>query len=226
MKVLDLLKNTILEFLFPNLKKKTMNKIQKILVDFSKYTITALLDKAQTIIDSLTTNPNVPTPQPSVAELQDAMDDLTTASAAANTGGQQAKVIRDQKKEALIALLKQEAVYVTMVANGDTAIMLSAGFDISKIPSPIGPLPKPAKFIVSSPQKGWLQAKVKAIKGAKNYQFEYKKVEDTDWTVVSLTKTRLVVQGLESTKEYIARVLPIGASEERAYSDEITAVVI
>jgi hypothetical protein len=31
---------------------------------------------------------------------------------------------------------------------------------------------------------------------------------------------------MESAKEYIGRVLPIGASSERTYSDEIAAVVI
>jgi hypothetical protein len=226
MKVLKLLKNTILEFLFPNLKKKTMNRVQKILVDYSRFTNADLIDKAQTVIDSLTGNTNIPTPQPTPAALQTAVDDLTSANTAANTGGKEEKVLRDQKRDALIALLKQEAVYVTMIANGDTAIMLSAGFDISKIPSPIGPLPKPAKFVVSSPQKGWLQASLEAINGAKNYQYEYKKVGDTEWTVVPSTKRRLVLQGLESAKEYLMRVLPIGASEERAYSDVISAVVI
>lgn len=203
-----------------------MNRVQKILVDFSKFTTKDLLDKTQTIIDSLTWNTSIPIPQPTTVVLQAAKDDLSAASTAANTGGKKDKVIRDQKQDALIALLKQEAIYVTMIANGDTAIMLSGGFDISKIPSPVGPLPKPAKFVVSSPQKGWLQASPEAINGAKNYQYEYKKVGDNEWRVVPSTKRRLVLQGLQSATEYLMRVLPIGVSEERAYSDVISAVVI
>jgi hypothetical protein len=53
-------------------------------------------------------------------------------------GGKQQKEIRDQKADALVALLKQAAAYVSMIANGDVAVMLGAGFRTSKIPSPGG----------------------------------------------------------------------------------------
>ena len=113
-----------------------------------------------------------------------------------------------------------------MVAKGNVAIMLGAGFDVSKIPSPVGPLPKPVKFVVSSPQKGWLQLSLARTYGASNYQFEYKKVGDAQWTVICSSRANITIQGLESAAQYVARVLPIGASMDRTYSDEITAVVI
>ena len=145
---------------------------------------------------------------------------------AANTGGAAQKEIRDQKRLTLIELLKQEAAYVSMVANGDVAVMLDAGFGVSKIPSPIGPLPKPVKFVVSSPREGALQLSLKKIHGAKYYQFEYKKLGDTQWSIFSSPKTKVVIEGLESVTVYVARVLPLGTSEERTYSDQITATVI
>ena len=226
MKKIILLKNKLFEFLFPNSKKKTMNKVQKILVDFSRFTSSDLVTKAQTVIDSLTGNPDVPTPTPTVAVLQAGVDDLMAAITAAEQGGKQQRELRDQAEEALIALLKQEAAYVSMIANGNVATMIGAGFDVSKIPSPIGPLPKPKKFQVSSPRKGWLQLSLESIRGAKNYYFQYKKAGDTEWTIVPSTTAKLTVMGLESAKEYIARVMPVGASKDRSYSDEISAVVI
>lgn len=203
-----------------------MNKIQKILVNFSRYTIAKLISKTQTVIASLTGNPDITTPQPTPAQLQTGLTELITAKDAAETGGKQAREIRDQKKDAFISLLKQEAAYVSTIANGNVAIMLGAGFDVSKIPSPVGALPKPEKFVVSSPQKGWLLLSLKRIKGASNYQFEYKKAGDTEWTIVCSQKAKLTITGLDSAAEYVARVLPIGASANRTYSDEITAVVI
>jgi hypothetical protein len=205
---------------------KTMNKVQKILIDFGRFSVSQLLSQANTIIASLTDFPEIPTPTPTIAVLQAAVDDLTDAESAAEVGGKQQKEIRDQKADALIALLKQEAAYVSMIADGDVAVMLGAGFRITKIPSPIGPLPKPVKFAVSSPQKGWLQLSLKAVYGAKNYQYEFKKVGDAQWTILASTRAKVIIQDLESAKEYVARVLPVGASEERTYSDEITAVVI
>src|SRR5688572_30918664 len=118
-------------------------KIQKILIDFSRFSNAQLVVRAQTIINSLTGNLDVPTPQPTIAALQTGLDDLLTAITAAETGGKEQKVIRDEKRSDLIALLQQEATYVTMIANDDVPVMLGAGFDVSKIPSPIGPLPKP-----------------------------------------------------------------------------------
>jgi hypothetical protein len=226
MSTVFLLKNKILKILFPNLKMKTMNKVQKILVDYSRFINAELVDKVQTVIDSLTASMVITTPQPTIAQLQTGLDDLSAAMAAANTGGKEQRVIRDQKRADMIALMKQEAQYVTMVANGDVATMLNAGFDVSKISSPIGPLPKPVKFKVTSPQKGWLQLSLKAIRGAKNYQYEYRKVGDTLWTVVPSSKAKIIIQGLESVTEYIARVLPVGTSDEMTYSDEITGTVI
>ena len=203
-----------------------MNRLQKILVNFSQFTIAKLISKAQTVIASLTGNPDITTPQPTPAQLQTGLTELITAKDAAETGGKQAREIREQKRVAMVSLLKQEAAYVSMIANGDVAIMLGAGFDVSKIPSPIGPLPKPEKFVVCSPQKGWLQLSLKRIKGAGNYQFEYKKVGDAEWTIVCSQKAKMIITGLDSASQYIGRVLPIGASTDRTYSDEITAVVI
>jgi hypothetical protein len=205
---------------------KTMNRVQKILVDYSKFTNQDLLDKANTIIACLTGNPEIPTPSPTIAVLQAGVDDLRSAVTAANTGGKADREIRDEKRVDLITLLKQEAQYVTLLANGNVATMLNAGFDVSKIPSPIGPLPKPVKFQVSSPKKGWLQLSLKAIKGAKTYFFEYKKVGEEQWKSVPSSKARLIIMGLESTVLYVARVMPKGASIDTSYSDEITGTVI
>jgi len=203
-----------------------MNRSQKILVNFFRYSIANLISKAQTVMASLTGNPDIPTPQPTPAQLQTGITDLITAKDAAETGGKQAKELRNQKRDILIGLLKQEAAYVSMIANNNVAVMLGAGFDVSKIPSPIGPLPKPEKFEVSSPQKSWLQLSLKRIKGAGNYQFEYKKVGDAEWTIVCSPKAKIIITGLDSAAQYIGRVLPIGANTDRTYSDEITAVVI
>lgn len=203
-----------------------MSRPQKILVNFDQFSNSDLLTRAQTIIDSLTNNPDITTPQPTVAQLQTGVDDLTDGVTAAEKGGKKQRELRDQKRVILISLLQQEATYVSLIAQGNVAVILGAGFGVSKIPSPVGPLGKPEKFQVSSPQKGWLQLSLTRMKGASNYQYEYKKIGDTVWIVEGSQKSKIVIQGLESAKEYVARVLPLGASTERAYSDEITAVVI
>jgi hypothetical protein len=201
-------------------------KIQKILYTFARLANAKLVIFCQSVITALKTNPNVPTPQPDIPALQAALDDLTAAISAALAGGKEQREIRKTKRLALIELLKQEAAYVSVVCNGDIAKILSTGFDVSKLPQPIGPLPKPEKFRVQATQKGMLKCSLKKIKGAKNYVFDYKLAGADTWESVMSTKTRITLTGLESGKEYVARVLPIGVSEERTYSDEITSFVL
>lgn len=201
-------------------------KIQKILYSFARLSSAKLVDFCQSVITQLTTNPNVATPQPAITVLQAGMDDLIAANAAAKAGGKEQKVTRKQKKLVLVNLLKQEAAYVSVVCDGDIAKILSTGFEVSKEPQPIGPLPKPEKFKVQSLTEGCLKLSLKKIKGAKNYVFEYKQVGAEQWESNISTKTRITLMSLESAKRYVCRVLPCGVSEERTYSDEITSVVL
>jgi hypothetical protein len=201
-------------------------KIQKILYSFARLASVKLVAFCQSVITKLTANPNVPTPQPAITVLQAAMDELIAANSSAMSGGKESKTIRKEKRLALIDLLKQEAAYVSVVCNGDVAKILSTGFDVSKIPQPYGPLPKPEKFRVQPIEKGWLKCSLKKVKGAKNYVFEYKQVGAELWETEITTKTRIILTGLESGKQYICRVLPCGVSEEKTYSDEITSFVL
>jgi len=201
-------------------------KTQKILYAFAKLSSAKLVSFCQAVITALTTNPNVATPQPTIAVLQAGLDDLVAANSAAKAGGTEQKVIRKAKRLALIALLKQEAAYVSVVCGGDVAKILSTGFDVSKVPEPIGPLPKPERFKVLAPEKGILKCSLKKIKGAKNYVFEYKLVGAEAWESEITTKTKLTLMGLESGKEYVVRVLPCGVSDEKTYSDQLTSFVL
>lgn len=198
-------------------------RTQKILINFRLYSDAAFVQLVQAIILALTGNLNFPTPQPSIAVITTALDDVQDAMAAAATGGPAETAVKDQKRLALEAVMKQLASYVELVSAGDVAKMLSSGFPVSKIPSPIGPLPKPNLFEAEIAGKGMIKLTVNKIYGAKLYQFEYKKEGDTAWTPKNATRTKLLLTSLESGKEYRFRVLPMGASEVREYSDEITS---
>ena len=120
-------------------------------------------------------------------------------------------------------LLKQLASYIQLVSGDDVAMMLSSAFPVSKLPTPIGPLPKPSFFEAEITGKGMIRLTVNAIYGAKLYKYQYKQVGATDWQEETISKSKLLLTGLESGKEYAFRVLPMGASEVREFSDEITS---
>ena len=199
-------------------------KKQRIKTNFGKRPDGKLIVLTHTIIDSMTGNTNFLTPQPTLANLATALDEFETAVSAASTGGAMQKTIRDQKKEVLAELMEKEAIYVTLVSDGDVAKLQSSGFELTKIPGPIGPV-EAKNFGMKAAGKGELKFFVDTADGIKSYQFEYKKVDAQEWIVKSSTKSKMLVQGLQRGAEYVGRVLPIGASENREYSDEITAFV-
>ena len=117
-------------------------------------------------------------------------------------------------------------MYVEKICKGDVAKILSSGYLASKEPSPIGPLPKPGGFVVKPGGKGEILLDCETIKGARAYQFEYKGINDTVWITKTETKSKLLLTGLISGQEYVFRLVPIGASDVRQYSDEINSFVL
>jgi hypothetical protein len=198
-------------------------KQQSIRKNFKEKSPANLIVSAQTVIDSLTDNDNFPTPQPTIAALTTALEEFQAAVAVAKTGGPEQKSIRDDKKVILIDLLREEATYIELASAGDVTKMLSSGFELTKIPSTIGPLGKGQNFQVIPLGGGMLRLSLEGVKGARSYQFEIKKATDSEWTVIPSSKTKVIVRDLQRGAEYIARVVPIGASDVREYSDEISA---
>jgi hypothetical protein len=201
-------------------------RIQKVLIDFSRFTDAELDQQAQAIVVAMTGNPHFLTPAPPLADVSDAIEDYQIALSNAASGDHAAVELKDQKRAALEEVLRQLGLYVEVQSNGDAAIMLSSGFHISKDPSPVGPLPKPTGFEIKPQGKGEIKLVLDKIDGARIYQFEYKQTAASEWINEMSTKTKLMLTGLESGKQYDFRVLPIGTSDIREYSDEISSFVL
>src|SRR5690349_12082844 len=89
----------------------------------------ALVDFTQVVITSLTGNTGLPTPPVTPPNLEVALEAFSEALAAAAQGGKQATAAKNNARAALIALLRQETLYVQGAAGNDLAILLSSGFD-------------------------------------------------------------------------------------------------
>ena len=112
-----------------------------------------------------------------------------------------------------------------MEGNGDPGILVMTGFSLSKLPQPIGVLPKPQRFTAVPLRVGIVKLNLRAIYGAKSYRFEYRKKGDTTWQVVVNTKSMLMLTELESGVQYEFRVAGIGTNVERVYSDVLNSYI-
>ena len=100
----------------------------KVSLSFGKLADTELDNFAQGVIDAMTGNAAFPTPPVTLANLQTAQADFTAKLAAAQTGGVADTAAKNNSRQALITMLRDEAAYVQIRCNNDPAILLSSGF--------------------------------------------------------------------------------------------------
>jgi hypothetical protein len=166
--------------------------ITKPSIQFLNYDSDALLiTDTRGILTALTGNPHYLTPSPALAPVQTALDEFITAVADAANGGVTLTSIKNDKRAALVALLRALASYVQVACMGDLTILLSSNFPIQKPQrSPIGVLPAPGNLTVTlGARSGELNASAPPIPGAAIY----------NWRVTATTAPTVVVQSAQTT---------------------------
>ena len=129
-----------------------------------------LIASAGAIITGLTGNPSLPSPPVDLKTVQDAVDDLSAALAAQAHGGTAATAEKNNKQEALIALLRKLKRYVDDNCGNDLAVLLSSGFQAAANTRNRSPLANPAILSVDFGKSTELVLKVTPIARAKCYE--------------------------------------------------------
>jgi hypothetical protein len=150
-----------------------------------------LVTDTGSILTGMTGNANYPTPSPTLALVTTALDDFTTALANAAGGGITLTAIKNDKRAALVVLLRELASYVQVACKGDLTILLSSNFPIQKPQrNPIGVLPAPANVTVSlGALSGELDAAMPPVFGAAIY----------NWRVTTAAQPGTVLQTAQTT---------------------------
>lgn len=179
--------------------------------------------KCQEIVTSMTGNPNYLTPNPDLASISTAIQELAEAYEAALDLGMTKKAIMREKNEALNNLMRTLRDYVNEVGNGDEVILMSSGFDLAKLPSPIGALSAPINLrALYSETPGEVNLRWKPVYGAATYKAQYKPdgQDNAEWLDAGLsTKGRFTVTGLNNAQYYWFRVAASGAAGQSPFSD-------
>src|SRR5690606_5355585 len=96
---------------------------------YKSYNATELLHYAENILLKMTQNAELfPTPIPSLTVLEDSLNTYREAFAEATFRDRRAVVLKGQKGDDLQQVIYRLSHYVAVVANGDEAIILAAGF--------------------------------------------------------------------------------------------------
>ena len=182
-----------------------------------------LITTAGAIIEGLTGNPSFPSPPVDLKTVQAAVDDLSAALAAQAHGGAAATAEKNNKRAALVALLRKLKHYVEDNCGDDLAILMSSGFQAAVRTRTRSPLANPSILDIRRGDSAGLVLQVTPIAHAKCYEVRSAAVGAGNapgpWQAAGLfTNSRsMSINGLTPGTTYVFQVRAIGGST--GYSD-------
>lgn len=209
-------------------QKSISMKFDRVNSGFNGLSDKVFATKANSIVTAMPGNSNFPQTVPAIADVAVSLTQYTDALATAQLREKTAVAIKDQARLDLTMMLVQLASSVNNIANGDRAMLVSSGFDLSRQPDP-SPLVKPVTVILTDgPNAGELVLKVPGVKGARGYIHEYTPeplTQDSEWTKVITTMSKCTFKNLVSAQRYWCRVAAIGPNDQVVFSDAVSRVV-
>ena len=181
------------------------------------------------VLDNLTGNSNFPTPPVPLTTLATARTEFMNAMADMAQGGTAATAEKNNKREALLVVLRQLASYVQDNCANDLAKLLSSGFKSVNTNHARSPLEKPLIKKIQNGNSGQLVVKMKPVKNAKSYEVRMAAVPTGaapgPWQAAGIfTDSRQLTLGsLTPGTTYMVQVRAIGGSTGHSdWSDPIS----
>lgn len=199
--------------------------MSRIKIDFNK-PVTEQVAKSRDIQTKMTGNPNFLTPNPTLAQLKTATDDLENAYADA--------LNRDKAKKALMRIARQVlkdfivklADYIQIASDGDETKILSSGFGVRKVPTPVSVPNVPVDVkVIATEFDSELDVTFKSTKGAITYVMELCNdplVEKNFSPVEISTRSSIRVKNLAPGTKYWFRVLAVNAAGKSGWSPPVS----
>ena len=203
-------------------------KKDHVVLNFVKIAIAEKIEVGRSVESKMKLNPSFTSPDVPLEELKASTDMLEARNVAAITGGKEATALMHQAEEQWVDKMRKTALYVDRIADGDAAIILSAGFDLAKQPSPAV---RPEFSVELGEKSGTVLLRRQKVEGARSYVWQYTTQESpilyTDWINAEVTsKASVALSGLKPLTTYWFRVAAVTTEGTGAYTMPIMQVVI
>lgn len=185
-----------------------------------------LITYARAIVTAMTGNPHFTTPLPALAVVTAAIDELQLAETAALTRAKGTAAVRNEKRAALLTLLRQLKGYVQTVADASsdtgTSIIESAAIAVKKTA-----VRKPRVFAAEPGLVSGSAKLVAPFAGARAfYEWQYSLDGGKTWVVAPATmQAKTTVTGLAPGASVQFRCRPGTKSGEGDWSQPVTLIV-
>jgi hypothetical protein len=162
------------------------------------------------------------------ADLQTGITAFNTAKVAQANGGKLATAEKNQRRDELIEMLEDLALYAKIASNNDLATLLSSGFLATNSNRTPTVLPKAVVLRITQNHTGVALVTVKAERNGKTYEVQWAEVAENGTpgpfgpTVPSTSSRNIPVPGLTPGKMYVFRVRVFGGKSEMSdWSDPV-----
>jgi hypothetical protein len=175
-----------------------------------------------TVVTALTGNTHIPTPQPTLADIEAANDAYKLSLGKAKKGSSEDKAVKNDDKKALLTLLRDYCEFVNLLAKGNEVILASCGLPLSKerAPKVLGT----PELKVENGESGELITMTPAVAGAVSYKHKYKKASETEWLEISTSTAKRKIGGLVIGTAYNFCIEAIGTKDQSTTSLVVTKV--
>ncbi len=203
-------------------------KKDRIILDFLRVPIAQKVEFGRGVSTSMKANTKFATPDVSLVDLDAKTDLLETHSLASQNGGKEATALMHQTEDDWDDLMRKTAGYVDRIADGDSVVILSAGFNLVK---KAAPAIRPEFSVELGEKSGTVTLRRQAVEGAKSYIWQHCIGEmpagENAWTTAQVTsKATVELAGLMVMSKYWFRTAAVTVAGTSAYSTPILQVVI
>jgi len=204
--------------------------MSKVKLDLQRKDFLKLKDYATAHRDAMVGNANFPSPEPTPAVFNAALNSYETKLdqiTAAEIAMQAMRADRDTLRTLLEVELNGRGEYVGKASGGDAANILSAGFEVQADATPTTNMAKPDGVTATmGDNPGEIDVSCHAVAKAKSYIYEIREHSDTaapgPWGGTKVgTRSSVTFSGLVSGRKYSFRIRALGPNElESPWSDE------
>jgi len=211
----------------------------KLIISFQRLSEADFQAKAGHILASLTGNPHYPEPWPpqvpALNRLNEALNAYREAYHASLTHDTLKIKQRNDARQTLVDLFGQLAPYLEMIAQGDTDILASTGFDLRRDiqrGQNSGILPAPTGLrVVHGQLSGTLEVRVDRLTGAGSYEVQIAQGDptvETNWkhALTSTTSTHILLENLTPAQTYWVRVRGVGSGGNGVWTETNNIIVM
>jgi hypothetical protein len=200
--------------------------MSRIKLNLRSLTIPEKIARSQQIVAALTDNPNFNAPHPPLAQVSAAINELETATNAAQAARQDAKAktaAQNAKEEALDKIMTQLVAHVESVAGDDQQLIMSAGLDVRAAATASATVSAaPALTATVGDHDGEIDLSWDTVRGARSYVVERSPDPPTEssWTHAAVsTRSQTTIEHLTSGTRYWFRIAAVTATGQSGWSN-------